>query len=188
MTAEMELVVDAGGDVRCVYGEELDLRELGKLQITRASHVEPDRDGFWWADMGPVNGPVLGPYGSRSEALGAERGWLARQRPASTRLGSGLVIGNSNGNHQHLVAPDNRREVPFASCVLKQADTPRPQFALAAVAYADSGLPSHHENPLSVGCAMPATDPVRGESQEAPPCSLAHCRNIEWRCGRCKSL
>ena len=76
MTSEMELVVDAEGDVRCVYGEELDLREIGKLQITRASHVEPDRDGFWWADMGPVDGPVLGPYGSRSEALKAERGWL----------------------------------------------------------------------------------------------------------------
>jgi hypothetical protein len=73
---EMELVVDAGGSVRCIYGEELDLRALGKLQITRASHVEPDRDGFWWADMGPSGGLVLGPYGSRSEAWGAERGWL----------------------------------------------------------------------------------------------------------------
>ncbi len=76
MTTEMELVVDAGGDVRCVYGEELDLRELGKLQITRASHVEPDRDGSWWADMGPVDGPVLGPFKNRTEALGAEREWL----------------------------------------------------------------------------------------------------------------
>ena len=76
MTSEMELVVDAGGDVRCVYGEELDLRELGKLQITRASHVEPDRDGFWWADMGPVDGPVLGPFKNRTEALQAEREWL----------------------------------------------------------------------------------------------------------------
>ena len=76
MNTEMELVVDAGGDVRCVYGEELDLREIGKLQITRASHVEPDRDGFWCADMGPVGGPVLGPFMSRTEALAAERGWL----------------------------------------------------------------------------------------------------------------
>ena len=80
MTSDMELVVDAGGDVRCVYGEELDLRELGKLQITRASHVEPDAEGYWWADMGPSGGPVLGPYGSRTEALGAERGWLIRER------------------------------------------------------------------------------------------------------------
>ena len=77
MSSEMELVVDAGGDVRCVYGEELDLREIGKLQITRASHVEPDRAGFGWADMGPVDGPVLGPFRNRSEALAAERGWLA---------------------------------------------------------------------------------------------------------------
>ena len=76
MTSEMELVVDAGGDVRCIYDEALDLRELGKLQITRASHVEPDRDGFWWADMGPVDGPVLGRFSNRAEALQAERGWL----------------------------------------------------------------------------------------------------------------
>jgi hypothetical protein len=76
MTTEMELVVDAGGDVRCIYDEALDLRALGQLQITRASHVEPDAEGCWWADMGPVDGPVLGPFGSRSEALGAERGWL----------------------------------------------------------------------------------------------------------------
>ena len=72
----MELVVDAGGDVRCVYGEELELRDFGKLQIIRASHVEPDAEGCWWADMGPVGGPVLGPFRSRSEALGEERGWL----------------------------------------------------------------------------------------------------------------
>jgi len=76
MSSEMELVVDAGGSVRCIYGEELDLRKLGKLQITRASHVEPDAEGYWWADMGPVGGPMLGPFTSRSEALAAERGWL----------------------------------------------------------------------------------------------------------------
>jgi hypothetical protein len=76
MTSEMELVVNAGGDVRCIYDEGIDLRKIGKLQITRASHVEPDADGFWWADMGPVDGPLLGPYRSRSEALAAERGWL----------------------------------------------------------------------------------------------------------------
>ena len=66
----------AGGDVRCIYDEALDLRALGKLQITRASHVELDLDGNWWADMGPVEGPVLGPFGSRSEALQAEKRWL----------------------------------------------------------------------------------------------------------------
>ena len=77
MTTEMELVVGVDGMARCIYGEELELREIGKLQITRASHVEPDRDGFWWADLGPVAGPVLGPFMNRTKALQAERGWLA---------------------------------------------------------------------------------------------------------------
>ena len=91
MTNEMELVVGIEGSVRCIYDEALDLREIGKLQITRASHVEPDAEGYWWADMGPSGGPVLGPYGSRSEALGAEWGWLRREAdhrepsPASRR-------------------------------------------------------------------------------------------------------
>ena len=56
MTNEMELVVGIEGSVRCIYDEALDLRELGKLQITRASHDEPDAEGYWWADMGPVDG------------------------------------------------------------------------------------------------------------------------------------
>ncbi len=77
MTNDMELVVDAGGDVRCIYDEVLDLRKLGKLQITRASHVEPDAEGYWWADMGLSGGPLLGPFRSRSEALGAEVRHLA---------------------------------------------------------------------------------------------------------------
>ena len=83
MTNEMELVVGVDGMARCIYDEAVELREIGKLQITRASHVEPDAEGFWWADMGPVDGPVLGPYGSRSEALGAERGWLLTNGPVT---------------------------------------------------------------------------------------------------------
>jgi hypothetical protein len=76
--AEMELVVGCDGVGRCIYDEALDLREIGRLSITRASHVEPDAEGYWWADMGPVHGPVLGPYGSRTEALGAERECLRK--------------------------------------------------------------------------------------------------------------
>ena len=86
MTNQMELVVGADGVARCIYDEALDLREIGKLQITRASHVEPDRDGFWWPDMGPSSGPILGPFKSRSEALEAERKWL-RQRIAKAIAG-----------------------------------------------------------------------------------------------------
>jgi hypothetical protein len=76
MSDEMELVVGLEGGVKCIYDETLDLRALGKLQITRASHVEPDFDGNWFADMGPAEGPVLGPFESRGEALAGEREWL----------------------------------------------------------------------------------------------------------------
>jgi hypothetical protein len=86
MTTEMELIVSADGVARCIYDEALDLRELGKLQITRASHVEPDAAGYWWADMGPVGGPVLGPFRSRSEALGAERDHLLSRGAAGCQL------------------------------------------------------------------------------------------------------
>ncbi len=83
---EMELVVGVDGGVRCIYDEALDLREIGKLRITRASNVEPDADGNWWADMGPVGGPMLGPFGTRGEALAAERGWLRRSASGITAL------------------------------------------------------------------------------------------------------
>ncbi|PHS11665.1 MAG: hypothetical protein COA78_09120 [Blastopirellula sp.] len=72
----MQLVVQPTGEVRCIYGEELDLHRLGKLAIARGSHVEPNCDGDWTADLSPVNGPVLGPFHSRSDALTAERQWL----------------------------------------------------------------------------------------------------------------
>jgi hypothetical protein len=72
----MQLVVDPRGGVRCIYSEEIDLAALGSPVITRASHVEPDRHDRWLADLGPVRGPVLGPYPLRSEALAAESAWL----------------------------------------------------------------------------------------------------------------
>ena len=72
----MELVIETNGQVRCVYGETIDLAALGPLTIHRASHVEPDADGKWWADLAPVGGPRLGPFDWRSEALAAEVAWL----------------------------------------------------------------------------------------------------------------
>ena len=74
----MEMVVQRDGQVRCVYGETIDLSSLGSLTIQRGSHVEPDSTGRWLADLAPVDGPVLGPFDHRSEALAAEREWLER--------------------------------------------------------------------------------------------------------------
>lgn len=72
----MQLIVHSDGTLRCVYSEELDLHSLGRPQIRRASHVEPDVHGYWRADLSPVGGPVLGPFEQRSEALHAEAEWL----------------------------------------------------------------------------------------------------------------
>lgn len=73
----MQLVILPSGQVRCVYAEAIELAPFGPVTIRRASRVEPDTHGQWWADLGPVHGPVLGPFGSRSAALGAEEQWLA---------------------------------------------------------------------------------------------------------------
>ena len=73
----MELLVQPDGAVRCVYDETIDLSALGRLGIRRGSHVEPDEDGKWFADMAPLHGPRLGPFDRRSDALAAERRWLS---------------------------------------------------------------------------------------------------------------
>jgi hypothetical protein len=72
----MQLLIDPQGNARCLYGEEIDLTTLGEVSIRRSSHVEPDAAGRWWADLGPVAGPRLGPFALRSQALAAERVWL----------------------------------------------------------------------------------------------------------------
>jgi hypothetical protein len=72
----MDLVVARDGTIRAIYAEEIDLGLLGSPSITRASHVEPDEKGRWSADLSLVNGPVLGPFDHRSDALQAEQSWL----------------------------------------------------------------------------------------------------------------
>ena len=74
----MKLLIRPDGTVRAIYSEAIDLGVLGRPTIARASHVEPDGEGRWLADLEPVGGPVLGPFGRRSEALEAEHDWLER--------------------------------------------------------------------------------------------------------------
>ena len=72
----MEILIELTGDVRCIYAEEIDLTTLGEVDVVRASHVEPDDHGAWWADLSLMGGPRLGPFHWRSEALSAEMTWL----------------------------------------------------------------------------------------------------------------
>lgn len=72
----MQLIITPQGECRCVYDESIPLDALGSVRIRRGSHVEPDEVGQWWADLAPVDGPILGPFATRSSALTAEAEWL----------------------------------------------------------------------------------------------------------------
>jgi hypothetical protein len=90
----MELLVGPDGTVRCVYGDELDLLTLGEVKIRRASHVEPDERGRWWADLSPVSGPTLGPFAKRGQALDAEVEWLRCWMSSAGVTGESLPEGS----------------------------------------------------------------------------------------------
>lgn len=72
----MELIIKPSGVIQCVYSDEFDFRTLGQPRIRRASHVEPNETGRWIADLSPVNGPTLGPFDRRDDALRAEKEYL----------------------------------------------------------------------------------------------------------------
>jgi len=74
----VELLVLPTGALRGIYDEAIDWQALGKISIRRASHVEPDATGRWFADLSPVEGPRLGPFTLRSQALAAEIDWLSQ--------------------------------------------------------------------------------------------------------------
>ena len=83
----MDIIITANGQGRCIYAEDIDLSTLGKLTIRRGSHVEPTPDARWTADMSPVDGPILGPFQCWSEAIAAERDWLATNWLQSNQIG-----------------------------------------------------------------------------------------------------
>ena len=77
----MNLYVRPDGSLQAIYDEAVDLQNVGGVNIRRASHVEPaaSNPGQWTADLGPVGGPVLGPFATRREALAAEIAYLETQ-------------------------------------------------------------------------------------------------------------
>ncbi len=94
-----KIVFAADGTMHAIYDERIGQRLGPVTDLRRASHVEPRRRlrwwqwrtwlrlhaipvGFWYADLAPVGGPVLGPFLKRSTALEAELDWLvAHWRP-----------------------------------------------------------------------------------------------------------
>ena len=79
-SSAVNVTVQTNGDLRMIYYDDIaTLLTLGDSRIVRASHVEPDAHG-WTADMSPVDGPMLGPFALRQDALDAEVTWLQAER------------------------------------------------------------------------------------------------------------
>ena len=76
----MILSIDSKGDIRGIYTDDYPWRELGKPLVQRPSHVEPDDLGLWYADLTLSNGPKIGPFARRADAIAAEVRWLERNR------------------------------------------------------------------------------------------------------------
>ena len=76
----MIISIDTKGDIRGIYRDEFPWRELGKPMVQRASHVEPDSFGLWWADLELSDGPKIGPFARRIDAIAAEIAWLEKHR------------------------------------------------------------------------------------------------------------
>ena len=74
----MDFFIGPDGTLTTLYSEVLDLAALGTARIERASHVEPDAHGQWWAEV--IEGPRLGPFPRRSDAIAAEVAWLTEHR------------------------------------------------------------------------------------------------------------
>lgn len=76
----MELVIsfNSDGTVQSIYNEEMELDSLGINNIKRASHVEPEGN-MWYVDLSPIDGPQLGPFNKRSEALKEEHKYINEQ-------------------------------------------------------------------------------------------------------------
>lgn len=80
MSESLTINVDSAGQLRFVFDDRArELLTLGDASIQRASHVEPTVDCRWTADLGPIGGPVLGPFDSRGEALAAEVAEIERR-------------------------------------------------------------------------------------------------------------
>lgn len=101
----VHIVIPPQGGARALYSPQAHqlLSAIGTVQTRRASHVEPSgslrpeaaswllqggttplAEGAWWADLLPVDGPVLGPFETRDAAVAAELVWLQdHQYPVS---------------------------------------------------------------------------------------------------------
>ena len=60
------------GYVECLYTDKINLRNIGSLDVRRASNVEFDNNKQGWMVDIELDGAILGPFESREVAIQAE--------------------------------------------------------------------------------------------------------------------
>ena len=74
-----KVIIGNDGIARFIYDDAVMgvMNEISeKVCVKRASHVEPDENGLWFADMAPVGGEKFIGFKTRQEALDFEVDWL----------------------------------------------------------------------------------------------------------------
>lgn len=88
MEKTLDVFISPDGTIQFVHDDALHAAIVGdnttEATTRRASHVEPDGNGLWCADLSPVAGPLIGPFKTRSEALEVELTWLATEMTKRT--------------------------------------------------------------------------------------------------------
>lgn len=78
--AKMKIILGVDGVVRYVYNDVIHkhMSTLGEATIKRATHVEPDENGMWYADLSPVGGEKITGFKTHKEAIDFELKWLSK--------------------------------------------------------------------------------------------------------------
>jgi len=74
-----KLMIDTNGNVHSLYTDLIDLSQLGKMKVSRASNVEFDNDTQTWSVKLASTGEVISPpegFKTRPEALNFEVKYL----------------------------------------------------------------------------------------------------------------
>ncbi len=66
------------GRIQYIYNEDLNINNIGKVDIKRASRVEPDKDGKWYVDLSLIGGKKINGFNKRSEAIKYEIDWIEK--------------------------------------------------------------------------------------------------------------
>jgi hypothetical protein len=191
----MDLVVTPAGTLRAIYSEAIDLTVFGAVAIRRASQVEPEAQGRWWADLRPVAGPVLGPFDVRSLALDTELAWLEANWLSGADLVNWPV---SDDSHQpvrpvhrggrEVISGESARRITVTDRVsftpglatgraqaasLRPMQVPRPRSRDESDHDASTRLPERRQRLVEPGREEPPSDrPGRAGSRHLP----ARCR------------